>query len=92
MSKVSSGQAALVDSAVSPWASMTFSGDRHSFDIALNSADVEHSADQLASMLNEEDFDLPGELVADFAITSQSQALDGSPLFRIEALTVAHGA
>ncbi len=69
------------------WASATFSGSRHSFALALSGPGAAATTARLAARLEAIEFDLPGHLVADIAITQRTDAPDRSA-FSIEALTV----
>lgn len=70
-----------------PWASATFSGSRHSFALALSGPKAAAATARLAARLDAIEFDLPGHLVADIALTQRDDGLDCSA-FSIEALTV----
>ncbi len=78
----------LMRSEVSPWASMTFSGARHSFDLLFDDPDFERAASRLETTLGEAEFDLPGALVADLAVSRPCKAQGGASCLRVEALTV----
>ena len=69
------------------WASATFSGSRHSFALALSGPEAAATTTRLAARLEAIEFDLPGHLVADIAITQRTDEADHSA-FSIEALTV----
>lgn len=70
-----------------PWASATFSGSRHSFALALSGPKAIAATARLAARLDAIEFDLPGHLVADIALTRHDHGPDHSA-FSIEALTV----
>lgn len=69
------------------WASATFTGSRHSFALALSGPDAAAATARLAARLEAIEFDLPGHLVADIALTRRVDGPDRST-FSIEALTV----
>ena len=69
------------------WASATFSGSCHSFALALSGPDAAAATIRLAARLDVIEFDLPGHLVADIALTDWVNGPDCSA-FSIEALTV----
>jgi|KBSSwiStaDraftv2_1062776.scaffolds.fasta_scaffold41408_2 hypothetical protein len=75
--------AELVESVERPWASATFSGARHRYVLRLDS----NEDDSCYSRLDEQEFDLPGHIVADIALTSHHHDNSGCRLV-IEALTV----
>ena len=68
-----------------PWASVTFSGARHWITLHVPS----DRAGVLAAELPEANFSLPGQLVADLAITA-TQDLEADTQLDIEALTVVY--
>jgi hypothetical protein len=75
--------AEIPESRERPWASVTFTGARHWVALSVGPA----RADAVASMLPDHEFDLPGHLVADIAVTGTR--VDGDrTVIEIEALTV----
>lgn len=66
-----------------PWASVTFTGARHWVSLSVGPA----RADEIAAILPEFEFDLPGHLVADIVVTGTKPDGDRT-LLEIEALTV----
>jgi hypothetical protein len=81
------GPGTIVSSGSEAWASATFSGARHSLTLRIEGSDAANRASQLAGELDGIEFDLPGHLVADIAVTSRQDSGDGVAL-EIEALTV----
>jgi len=75
--------AQIIRSQDRPWASVTFSGARHWITLHVPS----DRAGALVAELPEADFNLPGQLVADLAITA-THALGTETQLDIEALTV----
>ena len=72
------------------WNSLTFSGERHLIDLRIPGPGAQQVADCLTSGLEEADFAIPGQIVADIAATGAPvKSADGSLSLRIEALTVA---
>jgi hypothetical protein len=69
------------------WSSATFSGSRHNFALALSGPAAAAMTSRLAARLDAIEFDLPGHLVADIAITGRVDGPDRSA-FSVEALTV----
>ncbi len=69
--------------AATPWASATFAGARHAFDLTVRGRDA---ADWLAE-LPEIDLPMRGHLAADVAVIATSEA-GGVTLARVEVLTV----
>ncbi len=75
--------AEIPESRERPWASVTFTGARHWVALSVGPA----RADEIAAMLPDHEFDLPGHLVADIAVTGTR--VDGDrTVIEIEALTV----
>jgi hypothetical protein len=75
----------IIRSQERPWASVTFSGARHWITLHVPS----DRAGVLEAELPEADFSLPGQLVADLAITA-THALGAETQLDIEALTVVY--
>ncbi|MBK8629766.1 MAG: hypothetical protein IPN84_06055 [Sphingomonadales bacterium] len=69
-----------------PWASVTFSGARHEFDLYLESGPAMARAMVLHDNARHAEFDLPGHIVADFNVSLSTTAY--GQLLHIEALTV----
>ena len=72
------------------WNSLTFAGERHSISLRVPGPDAGLVAAALMGGLEEADFAIPGQIVADIALAAPpaSQA-DGAIILEIEALTVA---
>ena len=72
------------------WNSLTFTGERHAISLRIPGPDAAMVAASLISGLEEADFAIPGQIVADITLTGPpySQA-DGAIILEIEALTVA---
>lgn len=72
------------------WNSLTFSGERHEIDLRITGADAKAVADRLVTGLEDAEFAIPGQIVADIAVVGTPvRSLDGALSLRIEALTVA---
>ncbi len=67
-----------------PWASMTFSGTRYSFEIRWPTTTEPSARQKFAQILPDHEFLIPGYFVADAVITDQSQSH-----VRIEILSIA---
>jgi hypothetical protein len=81
----------LVDTQAIDWASATFNGMRHIFGYRLSGIGAKGLIDELVLNLADDDFDLPGHLVADILVTEQyCRTEEGSRRYdvRVEALTV----
>jgi hypothetical protein len=53
-----------------PWASATFSGTRHTIALRFSGDAADNAGEAFMALLPEHEFELPGQLVADAAITS----------------------
>jgi hypothetical protein len=74
--------ACLVSHAERPWASITFSGARHTVVLDFDDGDA---ADRFIEALAEHEFAIPGKLVADAAITQVDHEIIPVTRVRIEA-------
>ena len=63
----------LIAHSEQPWASATFTGSRHSLDLAFDGAGDVAVAEQFIAVLPDHEFAIPGQIVADATITSVSQ-------------------
>lgn len=69
------------------WASVTFTGGRHELICRIAGADCLASASRFCAGIGEAEFELPGHIVADIAVTSLL-ADDRDAWITLEALTV----
>lgn len=73
----------------SDWQSLTFVGERHCFGLRIIGSEAEAAIDRICSGLEDAEFNIRGQIVADVAVTdAPSHAGDGSMKVTIEALTV----
>ena len=71
------------------WNSLTFAGERHQITLRIPGPNAAPVAAMLTDRLEEADFTIPGQIVADIALTRPPTAqADGSITLSIEALTV----
>jgi hypothetical protein len=71
------------------WQSLTFSGERHCFDLRVPAPDSRAIAERLCDGLEDAEFSMVGIIVADISISARPQfALDGSTRLSVEALTI----
>lgn len=63
-------QPALIRHTETPWASITFSGDRHTITLRFEGTEAISGGEQLIAALPDHEFVIPGKLVADAAVTS----------------------
>lgn len=72
------------------WNSLTFAGERHVIALRIPGPGAATIADLLTDGLEEADFAVPGQIVADIAIARpRAIEVDGTITVEIEALTVA---
>ena len=80
----------LSDFRSTDWNSLTFAGERHEITLRIPGPGAAAVAALLVEGLEEADFAIPGQIVADIALAKPLQGQrDGSILIEIEALTVA---
>lgn len=77
--------AEFVRHAEKPWASITFSGARHTIFLAFPGEVAMDAADFFIAALPEHEFTLTGKLVADATIASVEQSMLPSPRTLVEA-------
>ena len=71
------------------WQSLTFIGEQHKISLRIPAPDAEAVASQLIDGLGEDEFSIPGHVVADVALAEEpKKQVDGSIALAIEALTV----
>lgn len=72
------------------WNSLTFAGERHHILLRIPGPGAASVAALLVDGLEEADFTIPGQIVADIALTRPPAEMeDGAIMVEIEALTVA---
>lgn len=71
------------------WRSLTFTGERHEFELRVPGPDSQSIVERMCAGLEDAEFSIPGIIVADITIVgTPARALDGSTSLMIEALTV----
>ena len=72
------------------WQSLTFVGERHELQLRIPGPASGPLAERLCAGLEEAEFDVPGQIVADIAIRGGGprRQPDGSVLIDVEALTI----
>lgn len=78
-------RAELLRHAEQPWASVTFSGIRHTVALQFTGADTVDAAEAFIAALPEHEFTIAGRIVADAAIVSVEQSLAPEARTVIEA-------
>lgn len=77
--------AELVRHTEKPWASVTFSGTRHSVCLRFSGPLAFDSADDFIDLLPDHEFDLHGQVVVEASVTAVEQVALPSPLVTVEA-------
>ncbi|MEZ5695197.1 MAG: hypothetical protein R3E18_01820 [Sphingomonadaceae bacterium] len=80
---LAAGQGQLLSHAEKPWASITFSGSRHTLRFAFDGAEAVSAGEDLIDVLPEHEFTIPGQLVADAIVTGVDHALLHSPRMEV---------
>lgn len=71
------------------WQSLTFVGERHCIALRITGPDSDCVTRRLTSGLDEAEFAIPGQIVADIAVVGEPIPCgDGSMELRLEALTI----
>jgi hypothetical protein len=71
------------------WQSLTFIGERHEIALRIPPPDALVIADQITAGLEDAEFRLPGQVVADIRLVSEPRAEPGGSLvLHLEALTI----
>ena len=74
------------------WQSLTFVGERHECELRISGSDAADVAARLIEGLSENEFAIPGHVVADILVIGKPAVqVDGAVYLRIEALTIADG-
>ena len=72
------------------WQSLTFVGERHAISLRIAGPHSDSIAKRLTAGLENADFVIPGQIVADIAVTGEPRlGSDGSTELSLEALTIA---
>ena len=79
----------LTDVCSVDWRSLTFTGERHQFELRITGRDSALAVERMCHGLADAEFSIPGVIVADVdAAAAPARGPDGSTIIRIEALTV----
>ena len=78
------GKAELLRHVERPWASVTFSGTRHTIVLAFTGAEAVAAGESFIAALPEHEFAIPRQLVADAAVVSVDHATLPGPKLTVE--------
>ena len=70
------GQATIIGHEEKSWASVTFAGTRHRLELVFESDEGVEAGELFIALLSEHEFAIPGQLVADAAVTAVDHRLD----------------
>lgn len=83
--EMAEGKAELVRHTERPWASITFSGSRHTVSLAFVGAEAIAAGERFSEALPEHEFEIPRHLVADAAVISVVHETLPEPRMTVEA-------
>lgn len=87
---VSRNRILLIECSSVDWQSLTFTGERHHFSLRVRGPDPNLVVGRLTGGLEDAEFSIMGQIVADIALVGSPRADDdGSITVEIEALTIA---
>ena len=73
---LASGHATILTHEEKAWASVTFAGTRHRVELAFEGAEAVEAGECFIAFLPEHEFAIPGQLVADAAVTAVDHRLE----------------
>lgn len=82
--KLGEGHAELLRHGERPWASATFCGSRHTILLAFSGVEGAAAGERLIAALPDYEFEVPGYLVADSAVTQVNHALAPDQKLEVE--------
>jgi hypothetical protein len=74
----------LLRHAERPWASVTFSGSRHTLTLAFAGSEAIEAGERFIAALPEHEFAIPRQLVADATVVAADHVLDPEPRLTVE--------
>ncbi|MEZ5737295.1 MAG: hypothetical protein R3E09_16105 [Novosphingobium sp.] len=83
--ELAGGKAELLRHSEKPWASVTFSGTRHTLALAFNGQDAIAAGEDFIAALPEHEFTISRQLVADAAVTAVEHETTPTPRMVVEA-------
>jgi hypothetical protein len=85
MLQLAEDKAEILSHSEKAWASVTFSGTRHRIELRFCGAEAVEAGESLIAVLPEHEFAIPGQLVADAAVTDVEHKLLPEPELRVTA-------
>ena len=76
---IGGGNGRVASHAEKAWASLTFSGARHTLCLVFAGPEEVQAGEDIVSVLSEHEFSIPGQLVADAAVTEVTHKLGDAP-------------
>ena len=70
------GEATILSHDEKSWASITFAGTRHRLELVFDGAEAVQAGELFIAFLPEHEFAIPGQLVADAAVTAVDHRLE----------------
>ena len=74
--ELAQGRAAILSHDEKSWASVTFAGARHRLVLVFEGVEAVQAGELFIAFLSEHEFAIPGQLVADAAVTAVDHRLD----------------
>jgi hypothetical protein len=81
---LAAGHAEFLSHSEKSWASITFAGTRHRLALAFAGADAVEAAESFIVFLPEHEFAIPGQLVADAAVTAVDHRIGADPRMEVQ--------
>ncbi|MBD3730410.1 MAG: hypothetical protein IE933_11960 [Sphingomonadales bacterium] len=78
------GHAVIARHGEKPWASITFSGSRHTIALAFHGADAVAAGEELVAALPDHEFTIPGQIVADAQVVAVAHTMLPRPVLEVE--------
>lgn len=77
------GMATILFHGEKSWESITFAGTRHRLELVFEGEEAVQAGQLFIAFLPEHEFDIPGQLVADAAVTNVDQQLEPPPRLQV---------
>jgi len=85
LAELGGGKAEVLRHSERPWASITFSGSRHTITLRFAGRDAAEAGEAYIAALPEHEFAIPGQLVVEAAVVAVDHALLPEPSLTVEA-------